>query len=293
MRTISSVAPFALAMTLVLGAPAVLAQDAPPEPLDSTPDPWTIKFEPNAWYVATSGNIALPGSAGSGNGSTFSVATLNLDSPRLSPLGELQLRRGDWRINAQGLGFSTDDRSSVRLGSGQIGDAPYSAGDTLRSSIDLFIFAVDGAYALHTYETGILDSGQPKFRATLLALAGVRAIDASVDAQVFGPGASLPSATAGGNGFNAHPYAGLRGEMDIYEDFTIDLLGSVGGFSLGESQSWSADIMVGFQWNPTPHFGAQIGYRRLLFGIERGEAPTEFAWNGSLAGVYVGATLRF
>ena len=191
MRTTSFIAPVALVMTLLLGAPAVRAQEAP-ELLEAAPDPWTIKFEPTAWYTATSGNITLPGSTGAGNGSTFAVATLDLDSPRLSPLGELQLRRGDWRISAQGLGFSTDERGTVPLSSGQIGDASYAAGDTLRSSIDLFTFAVDGAYALHTYETGRLDSGQPKFRATLLALAGLRAIGASIDAEVFAPGSSVP-----------------------------------------------------------------------------------------------------
>ncbi len=289
MRTTTTLA---LSLALLLGPAALLAQDDT-EIIESAPDPWTIKFEPAVWYVATNGNIRLPGTTSSGNGSTFSDATLNIDSPRLSPFGELQLRRGDWRIMVQGLGFSTDDRDSLRRGSGQIGDAPYTAGDTLRSSLDLFTFAVDGAYALHTFEAGTLDSGHPKLRATLLAIAGVRALDVSIDTQVFAPGSSTPSATAGGDAFHAHPYAGFRGEMDIYEDFTLDFVSSIGGLSIGDSESWSVDIMVGFQWNPTPHFGTQIGYRQLLFGIEKGKAPAEFAWNGGLAGLYAGATFRF
>ena len=51
--------------------------------------------------------------------------------------------------------------------------------------------------------------------------------------------------------------------------------------------------MVGFQWDPTANFGAQIGYRQLLFGLEADDAPAEFAWQGGLAGVYAGAVVRF
>lgn len=281
-----------LTLALLFGPAAALAQPGT-EPAPAADNPWVIKFEPAAWYVAANGSFRLPGSAGAGNGSAFTAGDLNLDSPRTSPMGELHLRRGDWRIGLRGLGFSTDDRGAAPGSADQIGAAPFAAGDTLRSSIDLLTFAADGAYAFHTFESGTLASGGATFRSTLLALAGVRAIDASVDTLVFTPGSSIPSAAAGGDAFHAHPYAGLRWEMEVYEDITIDLLGSIGGLSIGDSESWSADIIVGFQWNPTPHLGAQIGYRQLLFGIENGSAPVEFSWQGGLAGVYAGATLRF
>jgi hypothetical protein len=288
-----------LTLAILLSPPAALAQgeSAPDnqstEVITLVAEPWTIKFEPAVWYTATSGDIRMPGAAGSGNGLTLSVAELDLDSPRASPMGELLLRRGDWRIGLRGVGFSTDNRGSSPATGGQFGAAAFAAGDTLRSSVDLTTFAADGAYAFHTFESGTLDSGGAKVRSTLLALGGIRAIDASAETLVFSPGSSAPSGTAKGDAFHAHPYAGLGWELEIYEDFTIDLLGTMGGLSIGNAESWSTDIIVGFQWNPTPHFGAQIGYRQLLFGVERGEAPSEFAWQGGLAGVYAGATLRF
>lgn len=275
----------------VIACPALAQED--PEPIAPLPDPWVLKFEPSVWYVATNGDLLLPGSAGSGNGQSIPVADLNLDSPRASPMGELQVRRGDWRINIGGLGFSTGDRGSRASAPGQIGGAAFAAGDTIESSIDFTTLSIDGAYAFHRFEHGTLDSGGTRIRSSLAALAGVRALDIDIQAQVFTPGSSAPSGSTGGDDFHAHPYGGLRWEMDLVEQFTVDLSGSIGGMTLGDSQSWSTDIIVGFQWNPTPHFGAQIGYRQLLFGTESGEAPSEFSWNGGLAGVYAGAVLRF
>jgi hypothetical protein len=288
-------------MTLLAVAPVVLAslalpalgqgEDAPAEPIRPVEAPWVLKFEPAAWYVATSGSVRLPGSASAGNGESFEVADLNVDSPRVSPLGELQLRRGDWRIGIGGLGVSTDDRGAAQATAGQIGDVTFAAGDTLRSEVDLHTFAADGGYALHTFRSGVLDGGGDKFRSTVLALAGIRAISAEITSQVFASG--VGGAIASGDAFGAHPYAGVRWEMDIYEEFSIDVVGTLGGVKLGDSESWSSDIMVGFQWNPTANFGAQIGYRQLLFGVETDDAPAEFAWQGGLAGVYAGAVVRF
>jgi hypothetical protein len=126
-----------------------------------------------------------------------------------------------------------------------------------------------------------------------MAVGGVRALDVSVDSVVLPMGSTGESGSAGDDALHAHPYAGVRWELEIREQFTIDLEVTLGGFESGDSESWSSDILVGFQWNPTQHFGAQIGYRQLLLGIESDEAPQEFAWQGGLAGVYAGVTLRF
>ncbi|MFG0313330.1 MAG: hypothetical protein ACF8LL_03990, partial [Phycisphaerales bacterium] len=140
---------------------------------------------------------------------------------------------------------------------------------------------------------GQLPGGGHRVRSTLLAGAGIRALDLSIDARVIPMGSSGSAGSTGDDVLHAHPCAGLRWELELFEDFTIDVAGAVGGLATGDSESWSADILVGFQWNPTPHFGAQVGYRQLLLGIESGDSPSEFAWNGGLAGVYGGITLRF
>jgi hypothetical protein len=261
--------------------------------IESAQQTWTIKFEPAMWYVAPNGKVRLPGSSGAGNGETFVVGDLNLDSPRPSLFGELQFKRGDWRIILEGASVSTGDRGAIADESGQIGSAQFAPGDSLRSSLDLTTFSAAGAYAFYGFESEETSTGRVRARSTLLALAGARALDTSIDTVVFPMDSTGTPASVGYDSMHAHPYAGVRWELEVLEDFTVDVTTTLGGWSTGDSESWSSDILVGFQWNPTPYIGAQIGYRQLLLGIEDGEAPTEFAWQGGLAGVYAGLTLRF
>lgn len=277
-------------------APCVLAGSACPTALaqgdlptiEPVEEPWILKFEPAGWYVAANGDVRLPGSASAGNGQSFMVDELNLDSPRIMPMGELHLRRGDWRFRVMGSGLDTDSRGVAATAAGQIGAAAFGSGDTIRSSLQVVNFAADGQYAFYHYRS---EPGSIEVTSTLLGIGGVRAIDAEITAEVISGGTQ--TGTASGDAVSAHPYAGIRWELELARDFTIDFTTTLGGLALGESESWSSDILVGFQWNPTAHFGIQGGYRQLLLGIETNDAPGEFAWNGGLAGVYAGATLRF
>lgn len=273
----------------VLAAPAPLAtaQEALPE----TGERWTIQFEPAVWYPAASGSVRLPGDTGSGNGSTIDFADLNIDSPRATPFGEIQARRGRWRLSVQGFGFGTDGRGRLAGGDDQVGAVPFSAGDRVSTSIDLLSFGVHGGYEFYQFEAGTLDNGGARVRSTLTGLVGIRAIDAEIKSEVVSGGTLIGSAS--GDALHAHPTVGIRWQLDLHEDFTIDLVSAIGGLSTGDTESWSHEILVGFQWNPTPHFGAQLGYRQFLLGVEDGELPSEFSWHGGLAGVYAGATLRF
>ncbi len=260
-------------------------------PLRESSPGWTLDFEPAVWLTAPNGNVRMPGNASNGNGQSFTVNALNIDSTRLSPFGELQLRRGKWRIGLSGFSFGLDNQG-VQVGvPGQIGQARFRPGDTLETSMDLLSFSADVGYEIYTREQGQLDSGAPKYRASVILLGGIRSIDTTFQSDVFRSGSNIASTRA--DAFHAHPYGGVRLEMELFEDFSIDLLSTVGGLYTGDTESWSSDILVGFQWNPTPHFGAQIGYRQLLMGIEENNAPNEFAWNGGMAGLYGGVVLRF
>ncbi|MDQ7012855.1 MAG: hypothetical protein Q9O74_03040 [Planctomycetota bacterium] len=293
MRTILDVPCFktvcaiALWVVLLAACPIALSQEDPIT-IEPVEEPWILKFEPAGWYVAANGNVKLPGSTSAGNGQSFMVDELNLDSPRIMPMGEFQLRRGDWRIRVMGSGLDTDARGETATAAGQIGAAAVSPGDTIRSSLEVLTFAADAQYAFYTYNS---EPGSVEITSTLLGIAGIRAVDLEITAEVISGGTQ--TGTAGGDALQAHPYVGFRWELEIARDFTIDFTTTLGGLAFGDSESWSSDILVGFQWNPTPHFGMQGGYRQLLLGIETDDAPGEFAWNGGLAGVYAGATLRF
>lgn len=287
-RAVRRIAPW---LVLLGACPAAIAQEGMPQEavaIEPVEEPWVLKIEPAAWYVAANGTARLPGTASAGNGQSFEVADLNLDSPRLMPVGELHLRRGDWRFRVMGSGLDMDNRGVVTTAAGQIGDVSFGAGDTLRSSLEVMTLAADAQYAFYTYQS---EPGSVDFTSTVLGLAGARAIDAEITSEVISGGSSAGSAS--GEALHAHPYVGIRWELEIAREFSIDFTTTLGGLSFGDSESWSSDILVGFQWNPTAHFGMQMGYRQLLFGLETDDAPGEFAWNGGLAGVYTGATLRF
>ena len=263
------------------------------EPLSPARVPWTIDFEPAIWFTAPNGNIRLAGNSTTGNGQAFTAKDLNLDSTRISPFGEIQARRGKWRLALRGFNFGLNNQG-VQVGSaGQIGSASFQPGDTLSSSMDLLSLSADVGYEISTTSRGFLDSGAPKYKLSVILLGGIRSIDTSFRSEVFRPGTSTPIATTQSDALHAHPYGGVRLEMELFEDFTIDLLSTLGGLTIGDTESWSSDILVGFQWNPTPHFGAQIGYRQLLMGIEQNNAPTEFSWQGGMAGLYGGTVIRF
>jgi hypothetical protein len=265
-----------------------LASVAPAQEGRSGGEPWVVRFEPTAWYAAPNGTVRLPGSGSSGNGESFEIAGLNLDSPRFTPLGELQVGRGRWRARVMGTWFDSSDRGVEAGAGGQIGDAVFSPGDTLRSSLEMSTLAADGGYVVYRYES---EPGAVDVDSSVALLGGVRALDVSMRTEVVSGGSV--SGEASGDALHAHPYVGVRWQLELARDFAIDLTTSLGGLSFGDSESWSSDILVGFHWQPTPYLGVQAGYRQLLLGIETDEAPTEFAWQGGLAGVFAGATLRF
>ncbi len=90
------------------------------------------------------------------------------------------------------------------------------------------------------------------------------------------------------------PFVGTKAELILYQDFTIDLETSIGGYSwTGDEKSASVDIRVGFQYRPHKNVGAQIGYRMLAFNLSQGSGDSEFGWQGAMAGLYAGLVLRF
>jgi opacity protein-like surface antigen len=277
-----------LALAAALAAPAgASAQDAPEVPALRTLSEWTIDFEPAAWYVSPGGKIRLPGTPAAGNGQKLDAGSMNLDSPRLSPLGELHLRHADWRLSASAFGFDTDGRAVVADEAGQWGSLAFSPGDEIDASLDFRSADFLVAYRFFHRREGELEGGGFTYVPMLEAHGGLRFYDISVDAR--GPGGSVSA-----DRFFAEPFVGARFSMDLVENFSIDVQTSVGAFTdggTGEVISW--DALVGLQWLPTRNLGVQAGYRQLAFSLSDGKSPEKFEWRGAMAGLYVGLVLRY
>lgn len=249
---------------------------------ENTPK-WELSAEPGLWYVAPSGKASFPASSGV-RGPKIFLNDLNMDSPRLSPSAEINLRRGDWGVSVRGFMFSSSDQNWTAPYASRIGTLDFVPGDRFQTSLDFGTLEIEGSYRF-------LDSGRLpenagkdwKFRATLDGVFGARLydIDFRVD-RVSGTAATVRESIT-----LVEALGGVKGSIEISDEWTVDLLTTFGG--LNESFSW--DIMPGFQWRPFRNFGVQIGYRQLLFRIDKGDDGMK--WDGAMAGLSFGIVVRF
>ncbi len=248
---------------------------------------WTLSAEPSVWYTAPSGKVRLPGGTSTAKAE---LADLNLDSPRLSPSGEINLRHARWGVALRGYSFAVTDQvpelpsAAASLGS-LAGLGPVS---NARLSLEIREFEAEGSYRFFVWENTPRDEGGFRARSSLDAIVGLRYVE--MDWSVSGLASGSPVEQSVGEEF-LHPIVGLKFSLDLFEQATIDAQNTF-GFMTGSRESFTWDILVGFQWRPTEHFGAQIGYRQVLMRMNDGE-DEGFSYEGAMAGIYVGAVFKF
>lgn len=275
------------AVWCVAAGAIALAQDAPGQvdapAIDAARDGWTIRFEPAPWYVAPGGEFQIPGSSSP----EWRAEDINMDSPRLSPFGEIHVAHGRYGFYAGAVVFDAEDRGWIAPAAGTIGGVAFAAGDELSTTLDFVSAEAAAYYRFYQSPRGATGSGGFRFEPTWDVLVGARLYDIGLDV-------AAPGGVSSNDGFFAEPYAGVRFSMDLIEEFTLDVQATVGFFHDGaDRRSVSWDIISGFQWNPTKNFGLQVGYRQLAFRLHDGDGIGAFEFNGALAGLYFGGTLRF
>jgi opacity protein-like surface antigen len=241
---------------------------------------WIVGFELNAWYGGPGGDVILPG-----GGEKVSLSDLNLDSPRLSPAGELHLWSGDWRFSLGGSYIQEENRGSIASFSGQLGSVPFSVGDTLEASLNFWEAEATVGKLIRLPEN--LAGDGRNFSSNLEVFGGMRLY--GVDFDFAAPSGSTSSSETFGL-----PLIGIKYSMNIVECFTIDVQFDIGYFTDGGDKSTLGyDIMAGFMWRPTQNIGVQIGYRDLAYSLQSGSGSNQFEWEGSIQGLYAGAAIRF
>jgi hypothetical protein len=282
-----------LAFLLEFAAPAVAQRTAlNPQPEDIAPpgdtdDPhlyenWVLRFEPAVWYVAPGGRFHLPGEP-AGTEETW-VSDVNLDSPRASPFGELHLRTSEkWRFTFSAFSLEQENRGTIANDFGTFGPHAYSPGDPLEASLNLVSGEITAAWRL-PFELG---KKSQDFEGRAELIGGARFID-------FGLELSAPSGTVSEDLFYLEPIVGFKVNLEVTQQFTIDLQNTFGYWSDGaDKRSMTWDILVGFMYFPLENVGIQIGYRQLLLDLEEGKGEEFFEYHGAAAGVYGGLSIRF
>lgn len=254
---------------------------------------WSVSFEARAWYQSPGGDLTMPGGAVSGE--NIDLDELNMDSPKLSPFGKLRFQRDKLRIGLSGSQFSADRSSTV--GSAQtIGDVPIYAGE--RSNLDFSHWSLetDAMYEVFSYVDGSTTDGRDEVRLRGLLGGGLRATNVGIDFDVTPTDASrsgLEPVHVGYDGTFVELIAAASLEIDLYEKWFISVDVSGGGFGLDGRSASSLAIEPTFTWHPSSRVGVEVGYRMLIHRLEDGDAPAQFEWNGSMAGVFAGVSVRF
>ncbi len=257
-----------------------------------SPD-WTIRLEPYVGFIAPAGDVRLPSTTV--RGGKFELADLNLDSPRVAPVGRIQAKRGKWRFALTGLGFNADDEGSTQTTAGQLGAITVAAGDRLVSDLSYESFDLVAGYRIWSHTSDTNDAGRVRFGAGVDLIGGLRFHHADFNIRNTPASAPPPGAVlrASADEFFAEPVIGARLDLAIDERFGIEVESLAGGFGVGDRTSGSFSIDAGFAYRPVHWAGVKVGYRLLVFGLNDGDGADEFEWSGSMAGLYFGAQFSF
>ncbi len=274
---------------LAIGATAARAQEAEGASGGGVPQPakarWTLDAEPGVWYASPAGKLRMPASPALGKGQQMELADLNLDSPRLAPYAEVDVKRGNWGIGVSAFAFSASDRGFIPETAGRLGDLTFTPGQRVESSLDYSSLAITGSYRFYEYRNRREDGGW-NLDSSVDAIFGARMYDVDFE---FTSDAGREQA----DDFFFEPIVGIKWKLDIGEPFTVAVKVNGGAGPWGDRSSWSFDIAPTFEWRPVSHIGIELGYRMLVTDLNSGDGSEEFDWRGSMAGVLFAVTLRF
>lgn len=251
---------------------------------------WTLRVEPGIWLVSPSGQVRLPGASDD----RVRVETMNLDTPEVRPAGEIHLQADRWRLSFFGSQYDQETDFVAEEGF-TIGDVAIDVGDTADVEFDFTVVEALAGYRVWEHD---FDACSEDLSRTIDAdlrvflVGGLRAYDLGFDVREIGAGGVEVSRSATDQ-FFAEPVIGVRSEMDLWRDFTVDLQLSGGGYFDSDRSSASFDIVVGFQWRPHPNVGVQIGWRQVSYWLSDGDGEDEFEYNGRMAGIQGGLVIRF
>lgn len=283
------------AMAMGLSAGVALGQDTgqeikdAPEPPASTieggKDRWVLDARPGVWFASPAGKLRMPAAPSLGRGQELELDDLNLDSPRLAPYAEVDLRRGNWGIGVGAFAFSASDRGFMPETTERLGDLVLTPGERVESSLDFASLAITGSYRFYEYRNR-REQGGWNLDSSLDAVFGARMYD--VDFEFTSVAGREQT-----DEFFIEPVVGVKWKIDIGEPFTISVRANGGVGPWGDRSSWSFDIAPTFEWRPVTHVGVEVGYRLLVTDLSSGDGAEEFSWRGSMAGVMFAVTLRF
>lgn len=304
-----------IAVALVLGsALARPASALPPEPKD-----WEIQLKAYAWAPALRTQVEARGVESTIDKSFWDI----LDDLGWGIMGgaEGRYKRGLLMVDFLGLQVAADTDSNPRerpftLPDGRVGNLSVGGVDSGTRLTEWMVDAKVGVRALSlpfTKLTGSADDVEDPRRIDFDLLAGFRywnvnsRIRVGVDpAQLTVDGApvtlpgilpdfefdrvKLPGELLRGTHrrYEASvdwfdPIVGFRVGVDVTRNFSISLLGDIGGWGIGDASDLTWQGLLNFEYDFSEHWGATLAYRAL--GVNRDSAIDSMVLYGPQFGV--------
>jgi len=263
---------------------------AAPAPELALNDRWRIRVTPRVWFVAPAGDLTLAG------GPKFKLGDVKADSTTLAPFLDVTVRE----VPAEGVkvgvpnlifaasgAITSSDSSNTLAGGGQFGSLAVAPGGQIDSQVQWSTFQLTGGQVWRLAD--LTPAGGMK-GTTVVDLAGM--VGARVQYQRF--------EFASGGVTEREKLTWLEGIVQARLDVRLS---SEFAAELNASLAWAPDRFGGevdaaFSYTPWrgargQSLGVQIGYRLLAtdYSVDRNGSKTEF--NGSLAGLYAGVSLKF
>jgi hypothetical protein len=284
-------------------APPPQAEPEPAiEPLDFRlpPPDWTVKFEPRVWWVSPNGEVKLPAASGTGpgaftdSGQAVDVSRLNLDTPRLSAAGEVEIAADRWRFAFSAGGFSLSRDETIADAPFRIGSVEVAPGERLSTRMDYSTFELTIGYEVWSRDfrnTSRQPENAVEANLRVILLSGGRIHDFDIDVE------SLDDGTiAGTDQMFFEAMGGGRLESELFDRFNLAFQASGGLWVEADRSVFSFDMQVLFRWEPTDHIELEIGWRQILMKMTDGQEDggvDEFEFTGGMAGLFAGIVVRF
>lgn len=278
-------------------APATATTTATtPPPTLTTPDQWTVKIEPQVWYMAPEGKLHLPGSpAGT---PAVKLSTLGADDPEASFAGQVTIRvpheeahtwssgdfwKSGWFFSIGGASYSGDGDTTAPGAGFTLGSLTVAGGADVSTSLDWSTF---NAQVGKWIAGSDFDSGGTS-RIDLYAVAGARIH--TQDISVSSGGDTTDASETFGSAL-----LGLRLDVKLPANFAA-IVDVNANFWPGDPSTVGFEVAPSFMWRPTDNIGIQIGYRLLMADCESGDdnGTDYYRLDGSLAGLFAGIEIRF
>lgn len=276
------------------------ANSGVPTWIDASPN-WTVTITPGIAWMGASGKAKLKGTDGTGAHTDSLIFKDNgLEDTELSPFARLTWRPkgaegGRWSIGISGFGADSSS-DAVAVEAQRLGDVNTAIGDNVHAKYKFWNVDIEGGYRFLQRSSSGTGRKATRLAFTIDGLFGARMMDTEVKFENrFTPTSLPPPGTpreAKGDGFFIQPMVGVRIGAEFVEQFGVELKSTVGALP-GDHRSLTWDIEPMFTWRPNPNVGVFIGYRIFAFDVRDGKGIERYQWRGAMAGLNVGAYLRF